>query len=95
MSWINNKPIYRKVMTFKTATSQTNNSAVVDVTSLSIDNFIKATGVCTNQNFIVGGDKQAIAWSNDKHYLYVYFNNDSASSYQGFLVVEYTKTTDV
>lgn len=39
------------------------------------------------------GDSQAITW--DSNNITIYFNNSSAYSVNGYITIEYTKTTDV
>lgn len=92
-TWINNEPIYRKVLNFQTTSTIANNNVSISISDLNVDNFVNIYGVSTDKNFLIGSDLQAIGWNSSKSILYVYFNNSSAASYSGYLTIEYIKTT--
>lgn len=87
-TWINDKPIYRIVKSFATATSKTNNSATISISTLNVDNMINIYG-STSGKFMLLGDSQAITW--DANNITIYFNNSSAYSVSGYITIEYTK----
>lgn len=94
-TWIDNKPIYRIVKNFESLSSRTNNSAPINVTSLNVDTFTDIKGVVTDKRAMLLGDSQAITWNADKTSIVIYFNNSGADTYRGYVIIEYTKTTDV
>lgn len=90
-TWIDGKPIYRIVKSFATATSKTNNSATISISTLNVDNMINIYG-STSGNFMLLGDSQAITWNANN--ITIYFNNSSAYSVSGYITIEYTKNTN-
>ena len=93
-TWIDGKPVYTQVINYQTTSSTTNNTVAIDITSLSVDTLVYYRGVCTNQKEILSSDTQALTWNNDKTGLTIFFNNSTALSFEGYIIIEFTKTTD-
>lgn len=91
-TWIDGKPVYRIVIEY-TTTSQANLGYNIDVSSLNIETMIKAEGVGNNTALL--SDTQAILMNSSKTKVTIYFNNSSATSYNGHIILKYTKTTDI
>lgn len=95
--WIGGEPLYRKVILFNTPSNITGNSVAINIPELNIDSLTKFAGIAIDQNggvFVILGDTQAVTLSADKRQLVIWFNNDSAKSYTGHVIIEYTKTTN-
>lgn len=94
-TWIDSKPIYRKLFTGSTETGE--NLSVVFENDASIDKIINCYGN------IQGQSGEQLAFLSDKHALLLnanhttityFFNNTDSYSYSYEAVIEYTKTTD-
>ena len=102
-TWTDGKPIYRKVVTGFSMTPVVGaNSGSIDLSSLSIDNFIKL-----NIRLKKGSTYQFPSdfYTNSNNYLFVFYQNnnstlqirygaDSTTAITGEFIIEYTKTTD-
>ena len=103
--WTNGKPIYRKVIQFTTATTETD--LTIDVSSLNIDRLVKLDGaIGTNTDTIP--INFTIMFGTTVYYVSARYSGASGSNpdrvlvkcstaYGGmlsYLILEYTKTTD-
>ena len=98
--WVDNKPIYRKVIDFGALPDST--SKTYGVTNLSIDNIIAIKGIAKSDvntttelpTSGVSGVVSAIelyCWHNT---ILTIFTHTDMSSYSAYIILEYTKTTD-
>ena len=88
---------YGKLIQFNTPSNITNNSVTINVSDLNIDNLTGFFGVVIDQSgvsHVILGDTQSVTLSADKRQMVIWFNNSSAKSYTGEVVIKYTKTTD-
>lgn len=91
--WVDGKPIYRKVLTFTTTTS--GNDANVSIGS-NIENIINVYGTLSNGMLLNSAylDKTiGVRYSSNRLYI-THNDNNLFGNKTGFVVVEYTKTTD-
>ena len=95
--WINGKPIYNKVMVFNQLPNNTAFYTEHKITN--IDEMISLKGFCTNGgNFLplpytTEDATGQIKLSMNITHLYITTSNDKRT-YKGFVIFEYTKTTD-
>ena len=94
--WLDNKPIYRKVVNVNVS-SKTSNTIEITISSLDIDTFINISGIVkdnSNLTMALLSDTQAITVEPNNSKIIIYMNNTTAKSYSGHVILEYTKTTD-
>ena len=95
-TWINSKPIYRKVISFNTTSSKINAYLTLNTRELNIEWLINAYGPAKQSDgstIMLKSDTQAILLTS-KGQLDLYFNNSTAQTFSGYVILEYTKTTD-
>lgn len=91
-TWIDGKPIYRKVFT---GTSSTQENAVIQNYVGNVDTVVHAYGQLENSagmKIALLSDTQSNVW--DSNNFTVYVNNASSDTYKYKLIYEYTKSTD-
>ena len=91
-TWIDGKPIYRKVFE---GTSATQTNVTIQNHAENIDTIVHAYGQLENSTgmkLTVLSDNQSNVWANNTFTIYI--NNASIDTYKYKLIYEYTKTTD-
>ena len=91
-TWIDGKPIYRKVFV---GTSNTQTNVTIQNHAENIDTIVHAYGQLENSTgmkLTVLSDNQSNVWANNTFTIYI--NNASIDTYKYKLIYEYTKTTD-
>lgn len=96
-TWIDNKPIYRKVIIDKTVPAGIGYFS----TGINIDTFINCDGiVINNENKLTlpivnlyAGNATTSCWGN-RTQIYTYCNDNGLQSKPIYYILEYTKTTD-
>ena len=95
--WINDKPIYRKVIYISSLPNNTQTD--ISVSSMNIEQFVDVRGIATN-GMLFGGTRTSDATapidivpdlSQNRIQIATYRNRSSVSAY---LIIEYTKTSD-
>lgn len=92
-TWIDGKPIYRKIFTGVSIMNQEN--AVMKNPAENVDTVVNAYGQIENSSgmkLALSGDAQSVVWANNEFTIYV--NNVVDDIFQYKLVCEYTKSTD-
>jgi len=104
-TWVDGKPIYQKTISYDNSSS---NPTIIDVTDLNIDRFIYysfSTGV-SSEGYNQGTGPY---YNSSSDYLNVYLDTSQSSKLQlyirrgdywfktknGYITIQYTKTTDV
>lgn len=99
-TWINNKPIYRKVMS---VTTPNNTGSWTDVgeTLNNIDEVTKIGGVfygsdgrAMNLEFAQSGWEMSISYNPSTNHIQLYVGRNSWENKNAYVIIEYTKTTD-
>ena len=102
-TWIDGKPLYRKVISLTLPNSTYNSDQVIaDLTDLAIDKIIKLEGIIyasTTQvitNFAYQGNVQycSLYYTNSAKTLRYSTNNIQYANVPANIILEYTKTTD-
>ena len=91
-TWIDGKPIYRKVFT---GTSNTQTNATIHNYTENVDTVVHAYGQLENSSgmkLALLADVQSIVWANNEFTIYV--NNVTEDMFKYKLICEYTKSTD-
>ena len=97
-TWIDGKPLYRKVFNVKSASTVYAEEPISD--TLHIDTLVSITGGLLHEN---GDNKLPVNFSNAGNFITTYIKDDKLtmylypSAYAGrptIVVLEYTKTTD-
>ena len=97
-TWINGKPLYRKVYDFGSAPNNTTKTVSANITNLSA--ITKIYGFAVTSAGYVTPLPQVVA--NGQNQIQLFFNNSNVSitttsdksSYYCYVILEYTKTTD-
>lgn len=98
--WIDNKPIYRKVIDFGYLTNNSLKSVSLNISNL--DKIVYYTGIANEDNSEVCFTLPSCRGANTQLEIAMYINNDGVnietysdrSSFYAYVIVEYTKTTD-
>lgn len=91
-TWIDGKPIYRKIFT---GTSNTQTNATIHNYAENVDTVVHAYGQLENSSgmkLALLADVQSIVWANNEFTIYV--NNVVEDMFKYKLICEYTKSTD-
>ena len=97
-TWIDGKPLYRKVYDFGSAPNNTTKTLAANITNLSA--ITKIYGFATTTAGYVTPLPQVVA--NGQNQIQLFFNNNNVSitttsdksTYYCYVILEYTKTTD-
>ena len=103
LKWINGKPIYQKTLAYKFTVLPNEN--VVDINVDDLEQVINYNAILTKvdgnmpvPNFISDDGtkyvKYAIFKNNGHWYISGYGNRDIINDYNGYVTIQYTKTTD-
>ena len=94
-TWIDSKPIYRKLFTGSTATGKNLSAALTNDTIIGdiIHCYGHVQGSYGEQLGLLS-DKQALLLADNHKTLTYYFNNTDSYSYTYTIIIEYTKATD-
>lgn len=94
-TWIDKKPIYRQIYNFSTTDKIKNNYVSIDINQMESIVSVKAVAQGNNANyFTLLSDNQAVMFNKTKTICNIYFNNTDAITYTGYIILEYTKTSD-
>ena len=102
-TWVDGKPIYRKTLTGNTGSARVNAQYTI-LTDDNIDIITNAEGVCKNKTasskaYILSfSDTMALVYDtagSNINKLVLFMNNSSAATFDYWITIEYTKTTDV
>ena len=96
-TWIDGKPIYRKVITDKTVPTGIDYFS----TGINIDTFINCDGIVINNEIkltlpifnLYAGNETTSCWGNGSQ-IYTYSNDSGIQGKPIYYILEYTKTTD-
>lgn len=100
-TWIDGKPIYRKVFE-TTSASSASSFTTIDVSELNIDSAVRGFGVCTTSDGVdqfintVGSVADAYSFIDLQNKTTLRYKTTMSASFNRpiILILEYTKTTD-
>lgn len=84
---IDGKDVYVARRSFATSSSETNNSTSIDISDLGYSEISEISGI-SNRGVLLG-DRQAVTY--DTRSLSIWFNNDTALSFEGKVMIYFTK----